>query len=99
MPQVGGVYMSFVNELNNRYFEGRLSKEVLELLEPVNDERSEVQTFVARMFRQMQTERIDAKDFAEGLARLVGRSLDSARASPTAISARSKEGALLTLTR
>lgn len=64
--------MSFVGKLNDRYFDGDLSPEVIRLLEPVNDERAEVHEFVERMFRQLRTEGIGATDFSEGLAWIVG---------------------------
>lgn len=64
--------MSFVSKLNELYFRGNLSPEVIELLQPVDAERPEVQAFVDRMCRQMQNQHIGASDFAEDLAWRVG---------------------------
>jgi hypothetical protein len=43
--------MSFIRKLNRQYFGHRLSPDVLALLDPIDDQRLEVQQFVARMFR------------------------------------------------
>jgi hypothetical protein len=60
--------MSFVDELNDCYFGGALSSEVIHLLGPINDHRPEVRNFVERMFRQLHTRGLPATDFAENLA-------------------------------
>jgi hypothetical protein len=67
--------MSFISELSDRYFAGGLSPEVVELLGPIDQERPEVQEFVERMFRLMHAEHIQARDFSEGLAWVVGNFL------------------------
>jgi hypothetical protein len=60
--------MAFVDDLNERYFGGALSSEVMRLLGPINDHRPEVRNFVERMFRQLHTRRLPPTDFAENLA-------------------------------
>lgn len=67
--------MSFVEDLNARYFGGALSPEVMRLLRPVDDQRPEVREFVARMFRQLHRQRLPATDFAELLAWSAGSAL------------------------
>ena len=64
--------MSFVSDLNARYFEGGLSSDVLALLAPIDDQRPEVRDFVARACTLMQQARIPAQDFSEGLAWVIG---------------------------
>jgi hypothetical protein len=64
--------MPFIGALNERYFNGRLSADVMALLAPIDDQRSEVHAFVERMFRQMRRQKIDATDFSEGLAWVIG---------------------------
>lgn len=64
--------MPFVDDLNERYFGGALSAEVLRLLRPIDDERLEVRQFVERMFRHLHRQRFPAADFAELLAWSVG---------------------------
>ena len=63
--------MSFIDRMNSQYFDGRLSQNVLTLLEPVNDERPDVRGFVERMCRLMRRQRLDARDFSEFLAWVV----------------------------
>ena len=58
---------TFVQELNKQYFDGRLSAEVMTHLEPINDERDEVRTFVERLFRMASRQRLAATDFSEML--------------------------------
>jgi hypothetical protein len=60
--------MSFIRKLNGQYFRDGLSPEVMALLAPIDDQRVEVQQFVARMFQQMHRQRTDARDFSERLA-------------------------------
>ena len=60
--------MTFIQSLNEQYFSGSLSIEVLSLLEPINQERTEVQDYVERMSRYMHHQRIDAHDFSESTA-------------------------------
>ena len=64
--------MSFVADLSERYFAGRLSPEVLALLAPIDGERAEVQNFVERMGRQFHRTGIRAEDVAESFALIVG---------------------------
>lgn len=64
--------MSFVRKLNREYFADGLSPEVMALLAPIDDQRLEVQQFVARMFRQMRRRRTDARDFSERVALVAG---------------------------
>ena len=66
------VQMAFIDDLNERYFDGTLSSEVMRLLGPINNHRPEVRNFVERLFRQLHTRRIPATDFAENLAWSVG---------------------------
>jgi hypothetical protein len=67
--------MSFVEDLNARYFGGALSSEVMRLLRPVDDQRREVRDFVARMFRQLHRQRLPAADLSELLAWTAGSAL------------------------
>lgn len=64
--------MTFLEQINRDYFDHGLSPEVLILLEPINNERLEVQNWVGRMSRQMKQQRFDAKDFNEVKAWLIG---------------------------
>jgi hypothetical protein len=64
--------MSFVGELNERYFDGRLSPEVLALMASIDAERPEVQALVERMCRHLHRQRIEAHDLSEGLAFVTG---------------------------
>lgn len=64
--------MSFTRRLNREYFADKLSQDVMALLAPIDDQRIEVQQFVARMFRQMHRRRTDARDFSERLALIAG---------------------------
>jgi CheR methyltransferase, SAM binding domain len=64
--------MSFVRDLNRQYFGGALSSDVMALLAPIDDQRVEVQQFVARMFRQMHRQLTDARDFSERVALVAG---------------------------
>jgi hypothetical protein len=63
--------MSFIDRMNSQYFDGRLSQNVLTLLEPVNGERPDVRGFVERMCRLMRRQGLDARDFPEFLAWVV----------------------------
>lgn len=64
--------MSFIRELNHEYFADLLSADVMSLLAPIDSQRTEVQQFVTRMFRQMHRQRTDAHDFSERLALMTG---------------------------
>jgi hypothetical protein len=63
--------MSFVDELNERYFNGELSPSALARLAPVETERQEVQAFVRRAFDQLHRSNIDARNFPETLAWII----------------------------
>ncbi len=63
--------MTFIQSLNEQYFSGSLSGEVLDLLEPINRERTEVQEYVERMSRYMHHQKIDARDFSEATAWII----------------------------
>jgi hypothetical protein len=60
--------MTFVQDLNERHFDGKLSADVMLLLEPINDERDDVKVFVERVLRLASLQRIAATDFSEFLA-------------------------------
>ena len=64
--------MPFLDDLNETYFDGRLSPEVLGLMAPVAGERAEVREFVERMCRSMRSQRIGAEDLSETLAWSIG---------------------------
>ena len=64
--------MTFLDRINQNYFNNGLSAEVLLLLGPVNNERVEVQNWVERMSRQMKNQRFRAQDFNELKAWVVG---------------------------
>jgi hypothetical protein len=64
--------MSFIDDLNERYFGGALSAEVVRWLRPIDEERLEARQFVERMFRNLHRQRLPATDFAELLAWGVG---------------------------
>jgi hypothetical protein len=64
--------MTFLERINQNYFNNGLSPEVLLLLGPVNNERVEVQNWVERMSRQMKNQRFRAQDFNELKAWVVG---------------------------
>lgn len=64
--------MPLLDDLNERYFGGRLSPAVRTLMAPLNDEREEVLSFVERMCRNMRRQRIGAEDFNETLAWSLG---------------------------
>ena len=61
-----------IEQLNREIFGGELAPEVLELMQGVDQERSEVREFVDRMFRLMQRARLEARDFSRLLAWEVG---------------------------
>ncbi len=58
---------TFVQDLSEKYFDGRLSAGVLAHLEPINEERDEVRSFVERVFRMASRQRLAATDFSEML--------------------------------
>lgn len=64
--------MTFLDQINENYFNNGLSPEVLILLEPINTERIEVQNWVERMSRQMKHQKFEAKDFNEVKAWVIG---------------------------
>jgi hypothetical protein len=64
--------MSFAGSLNERYFDGKLSPEVMALIGLVDDQRPEVHRFVDRMFSHMHRRRMGATEFSEGLAWVTG---------------------------
>lgn len=64
--------MPLLDHLSETYFDGRLSPEIRGLLAPIGDEREEVQRFVERMCRHMRRQRIEAEDFSETMAWIVG---------------------------
>ena len=64
--------MTFLDRINQNYFNNGLSPEVLLLLDPINRERIEVQNWVERMSRQMKNQRFRAQDFNELKAWVVG---------------------------
>ncbi len=63
--------MTFIQSLNEQYFSGSLSSEVLSLLDPINHERAEVHAFVERVSKYMHRQRLDAKDFSEATAWII----------------------------
>jgi SAM-dependent methyltransferase len=67
--------VTFVDRINQEYFEGELSPEVLELLAPLDDERDEVHQWVERMARLMRHQHFDARNFHHILAWLLGEFL------------------------
>ena len=64
--------MTFLDQINENYFNNGLSPEVLILLDPINTERIEVQNWVERMSRQMKQQKFEAKDFNEVKAWVIG---------------------------
>jgi len=67
--------MGFVSEINARHFDGALSADVVQLLGPIDHERPEVHAFVERMCRQLRRQHIDARDFSELMAWILGNFL------------------------
>jgi SAM-dependent methyltransferase len=64
--------MSFLQRVNQDYFDGDLSPQVMELLDPLDEERPEVHQWIERMARLMQRQHFHPHDFHEGLAWLLG---------------------------
>lgn len=64
--------MTFLHRINQDYFEGNLSPQVLELLEPLAEERPEVHEWMERMARLMKRQRFRPHDFNEGLVWSLG---------------------------
>ena len=60
--------MSFIGEMNSRYFDGALSPSALQLLAPLDTERDEVQAFARRAFDQLHRQHVGARDFSNLLA-------------------------------
>lgn len=63
--------MSFTQSLNAKYFDNGLSKEVIDLLAPLDNERDEVHRFLDRMGRNMQRHGLGAHNFSELAAWLI----------------------------
>ena len=57
--------MSFIQSLNAKYFENKLSKEVTDILAPLDHERDEVHHFLDRMGQNMQRHGLGAHNFSE----------------------------------
>lgn len=61
-----------IEQLNREIFGGALAPEVVELMQGIDQERSEVREFVDRMFRLMQRAGLDARDFSRLLGWEIG---------------------------
>lgn len=64
--------MTFLHDMNAKYFDGGLSPQVMDLMDSINRERPEVQEWVDRMCRQMQKQRFAATDFNQVKAWVLG---------------------------
>jgi len=64
--------MSFIAEMNTRYFDGGLSSAALQLLAPLERERAEVQAFTRRAFDQLHRQHVGAEDFPDLMAWSLG---------------------------
>jgi hypothetical protein len=64
--------MTFMERINETYFDGALSGAVMEHLDSINSERPEVQGFIERMAGQMREQHFHAKDFNEVKAWVLG---------------------------
>ncbi len=60
--------MTFLQKINNEYFNNELSPDVLELLAPMDEERPEMHQWIERMSRYMHRQGIGATDFSEASA-------------------------------
>jgi hypothetical protein len=64
--------MPFMTRINEEYFDGALSRNVLEHLDSINSDRPEVHQWIERMAVQMSNQRFDAGDFSEIKAWVLG---------------------------